>query len=80
MDKKTTTLVRTQWFDASVKPVRPGLYERQYRSAYQTSIPDMWDGEKWMLRHTQGEILRPAWDPLPWRGIARGRGRPAKSA
>lgn len=61
----------TPWFDGDVKPVRPGIYERNYHSAF-IEPKDYWDGQKWMLSFngtTASDIISGI--RLPWRGLAR---------
>jgi hypothetical protein len=40
----------TSWFDPKVdgQPVRVGWYQRDWATEYERSIPDYWDGEKWL--------------------------------
>lgn len=61
----------TPWFDGSVKPARPGVYQRDYPSGPHYSH---WDGARWSignfrLREVQ-EMFVSARQALPWRGLA----------
>lgn len=73
-------IVRTQWFPQDVKPVHPGFYERDYKSPADIAVKDRWDGTRWIVYGFFGAPIGPSNAKLPWRGIARGRGRPPKSA
>jgi hypothetical protein len=58
----------TPWFPDDVRPVRIGLYQRDY-GGYDLS-PDFWDGRRWQLCGIDGEPFAMSRKPLPWRGLA----------
>lgn len=60
----------TEWFPADVKPVRKGLYQRNYIGYGITKVPDRWDGKKWWVRYADGSGEFPAKTNRPWRGLA----------
>lgn len=60
----------TPWFPADVKPVRVGLYQREYDINSFTLIPDLWDGTNWILLGINGNHLGEAIAARPWRGLA----------
>jgi len=65
--------VKTDWYPYEIKPVRIGYYERKYQSAFNSSIPDYWDGEDWhhgvlvLDKLTYSERITEA--EREWRGI-----------
>ena len=70
MTKKNET--RTPWFPGSVKPVRPGVYEREY--GLNNVAFCRWN-EGWYCSSLKNEIASRARKPsgnqsLPWRGLA----------
>lgn len=66
------TAQKTPWYPGSVKPVRVGLYERDYGDPEDMDlIPDIWTGEVWLYGGTDGGCLGMAADQnRPWRGAA----------
>lgn len=69
----------TPWFPADVKPVRPGVYERDMESVGLRGYGQWshWDGERWGGYGADKKIaMRNAESPsayqsIPWRGLAR---------
>lgn len=69
----------TDWYPGDVKPVRPGVYERDYGSV-EGVIPPFrycyWDCDCWQVAST---LVRDAlrvyedskYQSLPWRGVAK---------
>ena len=68
----------TQWFPGTVKPVRVGVYERNY-SEFPFHSPNYchWNGKFWGLWATtpRGAVvlkIRPSpYQDLPWRGVKK---------
>lgn len=63
---------RTPWFTGRVKPVRPGVYQRNFGYAVKFA---RWDGKRWfMSQYTPREAEEDTWpsgySSLPWRGLA----------
>ena len=70
---KENEMKLTPWIDGSIKPVRAGVYEREYG----TEIPCYceFDGSAWhWMHHTvegaSGALHMSPRKNLPWRGIA----------
>jgi hypothetical protein len=77
----------TPWFPATMKPVRPGIYQRKldyltgYRGKWQFAH---WDGRRWSGSFTSVEQCAGKWTDSPesdyrctksdpsWRGLATG--------
>jgi hypothetical protein len=74
----------TQWFDALVKPARPGVYERKH-PIIDTRIYSFWTGKHWLnWAKDKEDAARTAWIylnvergsfyiseyKLAWRGLA----------
>ena len=66
----------TPWFPGTVKPVRVGVYERDYNPS-PTSNYCYWNGEEWSTREqTPKKALEEFFVPslyqdLPWRGVLK---------
>jgi hypothetical protein len=70
----------TEWYPGSIKPVRPGVYERKY-SFYRASCAPLsksyysrFDGTCWYAGLRTSELgavcyFRSADQDLPWRGL-----------
>ena len=63
----------TGWYDGKQKPVRVGVYERDY--AYIT-LYAKWDGNKWCTASTVAKfaaqcVKKSHFSKLPWRGVAK---------
>lgn len=65
---------KTEWFPADVKPVRVGVYQREYWS---TCIGfSHWDGERWGAGYDEFSLAaehagtRSSFQELRWRGLA----------
>lgn len=64
----------TPWFPGSVKPVRVGVYERDYDRGY--PVYSRWDGKHWLWTYDssrQAAIEQGKLSPfqnIPWRGLA----------
>lgn len=72
---------KTPWFTGQVNPVRPGVYQRDYRQAKNCDRVvgiafNHWDGKKWSLFDStangaeRSEELWSSHQDLPWRGLA----------
>jgi hypothetical protein len=73
----------TPWFSGDQKPVRPGVYERNYKNAWDGEFlmgqPSYFDGIYWYAGAWDSEQAVEAWEnyvvsdyqSLPWRGILR---------
>lgn len=68
----------TPWYPGHVKPVRVGVYERDYAENPKSSRPRFcyWDGAAWgcygMTKdNAKNFSLASAAQSLPWRGIAK---------
>jgi hypothetical protein len=67
----------TPWFNAGVKPVRPGIYQRQHKKLG-FSVYAKWDGKQWCLGVTSKEAAENYSMPSTnqtgflWRGVLRG--------
>ena len=65
----------TPWFPGTVKPVRVGVYEREYRCSRR--IYNYWNGKTWSGPSPVpkgAEIFKPFYSPyqdLPWRGVMK---------
>lgn len=81
----------TPWFDGSVKPARPGVYEREMRivrddgtvSTWAAAPPAAWDGSKWVRGDGSVSAYQPWEDDgadFRWRGLARDPSATAKPA
>lgn len=63
----------TEWYPADVKPVRVGVYERDF-GAGSTGF-SKWTGTAWMFRGVTPDVagehtLWKSANDLPWRGLA----------
>ena len=63
----------TPWFPGTVKPVRAGVYERQYGKE---TFYCLWDGEYWHTwamtpKHAEKLHGFSAMQSLPWRGVLK---------
>lgn len=58
-------MTKTEWFDADVKPVHAGLYERGFASV--CTILNEWDGKKWLPVKFGDENIRLH---SMWRGLS----------
>lgn len=65
----------TPWFPGDVKPVRVGLYQREWDLAANLNDPDYWDGKQWRYNGPGG--WRAGRQDRRWRGLASD---PAKRA
>jgi hypothetical protein len=72
-------MIITDWFPGSVKPVRKGVYQREYTYGKTPNVQYCyWDGEHWFMgKHSAdgalGVIdlgLAPN-QSLPWRGVLK---------
>lgn len=69
----------TEWYSGDQKPVRVGVYERDYSEEYQDNeigVYCRWDGERWYVYDDSIEASAKQWvvttmQSLPWRGIAK---------
>ena len=65
----------TPWFPGTVKPVRAGVYERDYGRGWRSY--NYWNGEKWSSPRSvpkEAEIFKHLYSPyqnLPWRGVMK---------
>lgn len=73
----------TPWFPASVRPVRVGLYQRNYGDPrYLNKVPDYWDGFAWLVVTIDGNRFFTNASGLQWRGLRQpptGLPRPKRS-
>lgn len=70
----------TDWFPGSTKPVRKGVYQRQYTYGKTPSIQYCyWNGKGWgmgehtveqAMRHEDAFMVAPR-QHLPWRGVLK---------
>ena len=70
----------TPWFQGGYKPMRIGVYQRQYFYGKTPSVQYCyWDGENWAMgeftveqamRHKEAFMLAPR-QQLPWRGVLK---------
>ena len=72
---------RTDWFQGKVKPVRVGVYQRNYEGDW--LLFSYWDGQYWgwtqpgspkaaaHFRYPPSSVQE-----LPWRGVPKERARP----
>lgn len=65
----------TDWFPEDVKPVRKGVYERDYRHSGMEFQFCLWNGKCWgegcrTVRLAEQSRLASLWPDLPWRGLA----------
>lgn len=62
----------TEWFPATVKPVRVGHYQRNWGDGSLTEVPDYWDGKHWFNCDIDGshDGCRSLDESRPWRGLA----------
>jgi hypothetical protein len=74
-------MILTDWFPGSAKPVRKGVYLRQYPHFSKTTVPQYcyWNGKEWGLgEHTVEQamtheivfMVAPR-QCLPWRGVLK---------
>jgi hypothetical protein len=74
-------MILTDWFPASVKPVRKGVYQRQYPHFAKAAVVQYcyWNGKEWGLGnftvekamgYAQAFIPAPR-QHLPWRGVLK---------
>ena len=67
----------TPWFPGDVKPVREGVYERDYINASPGKFYCYWNGKFWGLYGTNPKISmwyqdKPSTEQnLPWRGVVK---------
>ena len=67
----------TPWFPGTVKPVRVGVYERQYSLMRSERLYCHWDGKVWSTwARTPRVALKDAFmssmfQNLPWRGVMK---------
>ena len=65
----------TPWFAGTVKPARPGVYQR--RGGNNAHTYSLWDGARWCFSAERADeaALNIGWPSLaqhkPWRGLAR---------
>jgi hypothetical protein len=71
----------TPWFPPEVKPVHVGQYQRDYDDLDDddpcTLMPDLWDGEHWVILDRDGNFAVRAATDMRWRGLAS---NPAEAA
>jgi hypothetical protein len=71
----------TDWFPGSAKPVRKGVYQREYPHFAKTTVPQYcyWNGKGWgmgehsveqAMRHENAFMVAPR-QSLPWRGVLK---------
>ena len=63
----------TPWFPGTVKPVRAGVYERQYFREQLETRYSYWNGEEWLVwgrtpNMAKEESRISGLQNLPWRG------------
>ena len=71
----------TPWFPGTVKPVRVGVYERDFSGTYAGNLPGLhycyWNGKFWGLYGTNPKIAvwyqdKPSLNQnFPWRGVEK---------
>lgn len=67
-------LKMTPWFPASIKPVRPGIYERD-KTMHGFRVYAKWTGKAWMaygfsIEMAERATKKTSWPELQWRGLA----------
>ena len=60
---------KTPWFPGDAKPVRDGVYEREWVAVLHP-IPSLWNGRCWSIDTRDGTLVS-RWQALPWRGLAQ---------
>lgn len=58
--------VLTDWYPATIKPVRPGLYLAQWFADGEETYLDLFDGRNW-CDHSGQSFMNA---PIRWRGLA----------
>ena len=66
----------TPWFPGTVKPVRVGVYERQYSLMRSERLYCHWDGKYWYAwamtpKQAEKAYTLSALQNLPWRGVLK---------
>ncbi len=67
----------TPWYPGDVKPVREGVYERDYINASPGKFYCYWNGKYWGSFYTvpSGAVryrdIKSAAQNLPWRGVVK---------
>jgi hypothetical protein len=65
----------TDWFPASIKPVREGVYQR-FDPQTKAVVYSRWNGKYWCLNSSEFQlaekaIIRTSYPDLRWRGLAQ---------
>lgn len=60
----------TGWFPPHIKPVRVGLYQRDWGIQAFTDDLDWWDGRDWRVFYADGNFGVGMSCKLQWRGLA----------
>lgn len=62
----------TKWFDGSVKPVRDGVYQREYINGIQYCLfkDQKWNAGAWEKAQALHVYFESEDQELPWRGLA----------
>lgn len=60
----------TEWYPAEIKPVRAGLYQRDWEIQRLTELPDYFDGESWRYYEAERGPFGRQPNNRPWRGLA----------
>ena len=63
---------KTPWFPGDVKPARPGIYQRRFRSI----VYAKWSGTEWKYAQSTPDraaliVARSGDHQRPWRGLAQ---------
>ena len=71
----------TPWYPGNVKPVRVGIYERDFTGKYYEPVGyTKWTGEHWTASYDDLKTARLCfkyehdegrWQSLPWRGVRK---------
>lgn len=59
----------TEWFEPEIKPVRKGMYQRNWECHHLTEQSDYFDGDDWYVIGGI-DMMSPSINNLQWRGLA----------
>lgn len=65
-------MMRTETYPGHVKPVRVGVYERDYRDSDSPYwCLSRWDGSKWLSAGWKRVVPASIYQSLPWRDLTK---------